>query len=138
MSPDRQFFDTERENIEQTVVMIEDLLDKRELSRFEVIALGTLLQNAYTGLERVLRWQLQDRDIRVPKTESWHKELLTQARQAGLLSERGTAAFTELLLFRHMHVHGYGHMLDEARLRELAAPVPELCRGFLREAEGSL
>ncbi len=30
-------------------------------------------------------------------------------------------------------MHGYGFMLDETRLRELAAPVPDLCRDFLQD-----
>jgi hypothetical protein len=36
-----------------------------------------------------------------------------------------------LLVFRHMQIHGYGYMLDEERLRELAEPIPKVCRDFL-------
>ena len=50
------------------------------------------------------------------------------------LSSKSDAQFEgllELLLFRHMHIHGYGFMLDEKRLRQLAAPVPSLTQSFL-------
>ncbi|MCK4469364.1 MAG: DUF4277 domain-containing protein [Desulfobacterales bacterium] len=32
-----------------------------------------------------------------------------------------------------LYMHGYGFMLDETRLRELAAPMPDLCKGFLKD-----
>ena len=134
MSADAEFFRKERENIENALGMIEDLLGRPALSQYEVIALGTLLQNVYTGIESILRWQLTNRGTQVRRTESWHKELLTRSRQVGLVSEPHVEWLTELLLYRHMHIHGYGHMLDEVRLRELAAPVPQLCREYLQRA----
>ena len=33
-------------------------------------------------------------------------------------------------IFKYRHVHGYGHMLDESKLRELAAPISETFRLF--------
>ena len=48
MSGKDSFLVDERKNIEKTVAMIEDLLAKTELSKYEVIALGTLLQNVYS------------------------------------------------------------------------------------------
>jgi len=54
-----------------------------------------------------------------------------KSREDGNISDAQFEGLLELLLFRHMHMHGYGFMLDETRLRELAAPVPDLCKGFL-------
>jgi hypothetical protein len=113
--------------------MIEELLNKKELTRFEVIALGKLLQDTYTGAERILRTLLETRGHKTKKTESWHKELLLAARQHSLICESEFEVFRNLLLFRHMEIHGYGFMLDENRLRQLAAPIPEICRGFLQK-----
>jgi len=56
--------------------MIEHLTEKRDLSKYEVIALGTLLQNIYTGIEGVMRYQLQNMGVRLQKDENWHKNLL--------------------------------------------------------------
>ena len=132
MSGKNSFLIDERKNIEKTIAMIEDLTAKTELSEYEVIALGTLLQNVYMGIEGILRYQLQNSGIKLQKDENWHKDLLIKSRKNNFISNEQFEGFLELLLFRHMHVHGYGFMLDEKRLRQLAAPVPHLCEGFLR------
>jgi len=56
-----------------------------------------------------------------------------KARENGIISDAQFEGLLELLLFRHMHIHGYGFMLDEKRLRVLAAPVPGLCQSFLKD-----
>lgn len=131
MSGKDSFLLDERKNIEKTVAMIEDLSSKTDLSKYEVIALGTLLQNVYGGIEGILRYQLQNRGVKLRKDENWHKDLLIKSRQRGFVSDAQFEGLLELLLFRHMHIHGYGFMLDEKRLRQLAAPVPSLTQSFL-------
>ena len=84
------------------------------------------------GIERILRCRLENRNIIIDKTSQWHKELLLRARDESLISQVQFDALGKLLLFRHLHVHGYGFDLDEKRLRQLAAPVPDLCRNFLK------
>ncbi len=133
MSGKDSFLEDERKNIEKTVIMIEHLTGKTALSEYEVIALGTLLQNIYTGIEGIMRYQLQNMGVRLQKDENWHKNLLMKSRGNGIISDAQFEGLLELLLFRHMHMHGYGFMLDETRLRELAAPVPGLCKGFLKD-----
>ena len=76
MSGKDSFLEDERKNIEKTVIMIEHLTEKRDLSKYEVIALGTLLQNIYTGIEGIIRYQLQNMGVRLQKDENWHKNLL--------------------------------------------------------------
>jgi len=133
MSGKDSFLEDERKNIEKAVIMIEHLTEKTDLSKYEVIALGTLLQNIYTGIEGILRYQLQNTGLRLQKDENWHKNLLMKSRESSIISNAQFEALLELLLFRHMHMHGYGFMLDETRLRELAAPVPDLCKDFLKD-----
>lgn len=136
MSAESKYISGESKNIIRTVEMLEDLTGKRELTRYEVIALGKLLQDVYTGIERILRTLLEERGIKARKSEDWHKQLLLAAREQSLVSEAEGEVFRNLLLFRHMEVHGYGFMLDEKRLRQLAEPVPGLCRSFLKKIEG--
>ena len=134
MSGTGSFLEDERKNIEKTAIMIEHLTEKTDLSKYEVIALGTLLQNIYAGIEGIIRYKLQNMGIRLQKDENWHKNLLMKSREHGIISDAQFEGLLELLLFRHMHMHGYGFMLDETRLRELAAPLPDLCEGFLKKA----
>ena len=76
MSGKDSFLEDGRKHIEKTVIMIEHLTEKRDLSKYEVIALGTLLQNIYTGIEGIIRYQLQNMGVRLQKDENWHKNLL--------------------------------------------------------------
>lgn len=134
MSAESDFIKAERDNILRTMAMIEDLLTYEELSSYETIAMGKLLQDVYTGIERILRCRLEQRGIKVPKTESWHKDILAAAHRESLLTEKQLETFRKLLLFRHLQIHGYGYMLDEQRLRELAVAVPAVCKDFLASA----
>ncbi|UCD00296.1 MAG: hypothetical protein JSW66_10520 [Phycisphaerales bacterium] len=131
MSAESDYIRAERDNILRTIDMIEDLTTQEELTTYETIALGKLLQDVYSGIERILRSKLETHDLRIPKTESWHKEVLLAAQQKSIVSQDQFDALRKLLLFRHMQIHGYGYMLDEQRLRELAGPVPKVCRDFL-------
>jgi hypothetical protein len=131
MSAESDYVRAERDNVLRTTDMIEDLTTQEELTIYETIALGKLLQDVYTGIERILRSKLEAYDIKIPKTESWHKEVLLASHQKSIISESQFDALRKLLVFRHMQIHGYGYMLDEQRLRELAGPVPKVCRDFL-------
>jgi uncharacterized protein YutE (UPF0331/DUF86 family) len=131
MSAEADYISAERENILRTVKLTEDLLSKNDLSEYEVIALGKLLQDIYTGIERILRSLLESKNLKTDKPQSWHKEVLLAAQKHNLLSETQTKCFRDLLLFRHMQIHGYGYMLDKQRLLELAKPAPAVCRDFL-------
>ncbi len=88
MSAESDYLRAERDNVLHTTEMIEELLANEELSVYETIALGKLLRDAYTGIERILRNRLEERGIKNPKTESWHKEILLGAHQKALLTER--------------------------------------------------
>jgi len=133
MSAESDYIRAERDNILRTIDMIEELTAKEDLSTYETIALGKLLQDVYTGIERILRSKLEQQDLKIPKTESWHKEVLLTAKKKSIISQNQFEALRKLLVFRHMQIHGYGYMLDEKRLQELADPVPKVCRDFLSE-----
>jgi len=131
MSAESDYIRAERDNILRTIDMIEDLTAQEELSAYETIALGKLLQDTYTGIERILRSKLEQEGVKIPKTESWHKEVLLTSQKKSIISQNQFEALRKLLVFRHMQIHGYGYMLDEHRLRELAGPVPKVCRNFI-------
>lgn len=131
MSAEADYIGAERDNLLRTLQLIADLLGKQARSSFETIALGKLLQDLYTGLERILRALLEDNGVHIEKTESWHKNVLLAARNNSIVDETEFNAFGRLLLFRHVQVHGYGFMLEDARLIEIAEAVIDVCRAFL-------
>jgi len=131
MSAESDYISAESANILRTTTLIRNLLEQKKLTDYEVIALGKLLQDVYTGIERILRSQLEKGNIKIRKTESWHKQILLSAREQSLVSQEQFEAFRNLLLFRHLQIHGYGYMLEEEQLRDLAEPVVGLCQDFL-------
>ena len=137
MSAESDYIQAEIESILQTSDMIQDLLKQEVLSNYETIALGKLLQDIYTGIERILRNKLESLGIKTIKNHSWHKEMLLAAKENAIISQQQFEEFRKLLVFRHMQIHGYGYMLDEQRLRDLAGPVPAVCRDFIQFITGS-
>ena len=135
MSAETEYLRSEAKNILATTGLVEELVGKKKLNQFEVIALGKLLQDVYTGIERILRCRLEMMGIKTAKTESWHKELLLKAKGQSLVTDEQFETISKLLVFRHMEIHGYGFMLDEKRLRDLAAPAVRFCREFLKEID---
>ncbi len=132
MSAETDYLRSEAKNVVATIKLVEELIGRDKLNRFEVIALGKLLQDVYTGVERILRCKLETMGIKTSKTESWHKELLLKSKNRSLINDEEFEAISKLLVFRHMEIHGYGFMLDEKRLRELAVPAVRFCREFLK------
>jgi hypothetical protein len=133
MNAENEYLRSEAANVLATIALIEELIGKEKLSQFEVIALGKLLQDVYTGIERMLRCRLEMTGITTAKTESWHKTLLLKAKDNLLITDMQFEAISRLLVFRHMQIHGYGFMLDEKRLRELAEPAVEFCKEFIKK-----
>jgi hypothetical protein len=133
MNAEDNYISAEGQNIARTIELLDGLLKRTDLSRYEIIALGKLLQDIYTGIERILRAILEQKGVSIKKTENWHKELLLAGKEQSLLTQEQFEGFRALLVFRHMEIHGYGFMLDEQRLRQLAGPVSSLCRNFLKQ-----
>ncbi|MFZ3384513.1 MAG: hypothetical protein WA144_11370, partial [Candidatus Methanoperedens sp.] len=74
-------------------------------------------------------------DAEVPRSTSWHKDMLNRAISMRIISEKLSDELYEYMTFRHFFVHAYGFMLDEARLVELADRIPEVWSQFLLELE---
>ena len=84
-------------------------------------------------MEHVTKQALRARDVPLPESETWHKDLLELALQEAVLSEESVEHLYEFLGFRHFFVHGYALMLQEAKLMSLANSANELWRRFLAD-----
>ena len=131
MSAEAEYVRRERDSILQTLDLVDDLVGKAARSQYETIALGKLLQDVYTGTERILRTVVEGRGVSIEKGEGWHKALLLAAKKLDIINDDEFEAFRKLLLFRHVQVHGYGVMLEEKRLIEIAGETIVCCRSFL-------
>ena len=101
------------------------LLELSSWNEDQKTAFGTYIQNVYAGVERIFQYLLKERGKNIPKSSMWHYELLKTSFTCGLAPSEIQTVLENLMKFRHRHVHGYGHMLDESKLRELAAPISD-------------
>jgi hypothetical protein len=131
MSAEADYLRGEADNVRQTLALVDDLVTRSSRSQYETIALGKLLQDVYSGIERILRTLLERREVRLPKGADWHKSLLLTAHQQQVITEDEFASLRKLLLFRHVQIHGYGFMLEEERLLEIARTAHEASRALL-------
>ncbi len=73
--------------------------------------------------------------VEIPRSDTWHKDLLNRALSAGVISEGLSEELYKYLTFRHFFVHAYGFMLDEKQLDGLANNVFGICQKFFLEIE---
>lgn len=125
----------EKENIEKTLSNLKNAVTRREKSVIELAAIATFLHNIYNGIENILKQVLKSESVEIPKSETWHKNLLNLSVSTGIISEKLSDELYEYLGFRHFFVHAYGFMLEDAHLEHLADNIPNVWSQFLSAIE---
>jgi len=125
----------EKENVETAMRNLKEALSREEKTVIELAAIGTFLHNIYSGIENILKQIMKSKGIDVPKSDTWHKELLNLSVSQRTLSEQLADSLYEYLTFRHFFVHAYGFMLDEEQLKDLANNISDIWSQFLAETE---
>ncbi|MCK4642723.1 hypothetical protein KAU32_03705 [bacterium] len=123
----------DKEYILATLDALRTTLEREEKTVVELAALATFLQNAYNGIENILKRVLNHKKITISTSESWHKDLLDLSVNHQVITPELSKRLDEYLAFRHFFVHGYGIMLDKEKLLPLADNLPDLWKEF--EAE---
>lgn len=99
-------------------------------SSFRLRAVGSVLHDFYTGVEKI--WELIARTVdgTVPSGDEWHKELLTQMNvevpglRPAVIDKRLRDLLGEYLRFRHVFRNIYGFELDWGKMQELVEKLP--------------
>ena len=98
-----------------------------------------ILQDFYTGAEKVWRRIAEEVDGRLPAGPEWHAQLLSRMttsiegiRPAVVSADLGQQLHV-YLRFRHLARGMYGFALDWERVRELLLPLPQLAESLARE-----
>lgn len=125
----------EKENVEIALSNLKKAMARKEKSVIELAAIGTFLHNIYNGIENILKQILKAKDVEIPKSDTWHKDLLNLSVSLEIVSERLSDKLYEYLTFRHFFVHAYGFMLDETHLEDLSNNISEIWSQFMMEVE---
>lgn len=125
----------EKENVKMVLSNLKEAMARKERSVIELAAMGTFLHNIYNGMEGILKQILIAQNVEIPKSDTWHKELLNLSFSTGIISEKLSEELYEYLTFRHFFVHAYGFMLDEVQIEDLATNIPNVWSQFLFEID---
>lgn len=125
----------ERENVEIALDNLNFAWERQDKTVVELAAVGTFLHNIYNGMENILKRIILSKDIEIPNSATWHKDLLTLSSSMGVLSETLSDDLYEYLTFRHYFVHAYGFMLEESHLEDLVINIPTFWSQFISETD---
>lgn len=118
----------EEKSIEESIerlLKVRNEFDAQAKNIFTEPAMGTYLMNFYNGIENILKRISREYYLTMPKSESWHRELLTLSFNP---PEGKVAIFDGQLVerlhayrsFRHRFISGYGFHLKGEKMLELA------------------
>lgn len=127
----------EIENVDISLTHLEEAMARKEKTVIELAAMGTFLHNIYNGIENILKQILYEKKMSIPKSATWHKDLLNHSTHIGIVSEKLSDKLFEYLTFRHFYVHGYGFMLEEKQLEDLAKNINDVWSQFILEIKDS-
>ncbi len=113
---------------------------ERELPVIETAAACTMLHSFYTEIEKILKLIALELDKRIPSSESWHRDLLsqmtvaTEARPAVITTDLVTH-LAELLAFRHLFRGASIALMRWDKLSPLVANVDGVHEEIVRELD---
>lgn len=125
----------EKENVEEVLNNLKTALARTDKTVIELSAIATFLHNIYNGIENILKQVLKAKNIKIPDSETWHKDLLNLSVSTKIISEQLSDELYEYLTFRHFFIHSYGFILEESQLKDLATNIPSIWSRFLAEIE---
>ncbi|MBI3584903.1 MAG: hypothetical protein HY096_13285 [Nitrospinae bacterium] len=104
----------EKENVENVLNNLKEAMTRAEKTVIELSAIASFLHNIYNGIENILKQILKGKNIKISRSETWHKDLLNISVSLEIISENLSDKLYEYLSFRHFFIHAYGFMLEEA------------------------
>ena len=131
--PDKEFIRDHIKHIESTITLLQEKNLEFEFSKLEQIGVATLLMNFYTGVENILKELLLARGVKIAKTSSWHKDILSNAVSLEIITDNLRLILLDYLIFRHYHTHGYGYMIKWEQVKQLAVSLPDAVAVFFQE-----
>lgn len=118
--------EVEFENIEKIFKEFPQNIPLHQLSTLELAGIATLIHNFYNGIENILKQILKEKNISLPQTSSWHKDLLNYSEQNSIISSDTKNKLGEYLAFRHFFSHAYALDLFPEKLEPLVQNVQDV------------
>ena len=128
----------EKQNVDAAMDNLREAMARTRKSAVELAATAAFLHNIYNGIENILKHTVRLKNLEIPKSDSWHKELLNLSAAHGIISEQLSDELYEYLTFRHFFIHSYGFMLEQSHLDGLAANIEGIWTRFMSEISSAV
>lgn len=128
----------EIENIIQVLEELKKVKDTSHKTTVELAGIATFLHNFYLGVENILKQILIFKQIQIPSSKRWHTDLLTIAKDKGIIKEHTKLQLAKYLAFRHFFTHAYSFFIDESKLKILIDSVFEVYSLFKKEIDAAI
>ena len=96
-NPSKQLL-AEKEHVEIALDNLREAMARNEKSVVELAAIGTFLRNIYNGIENILKQILKAKGTEIPRSDSWHKDILNLSESLKIISERLSDSLYECLM----------------------------------------
>jgi len=117
----------------EILVQLRDKNKKQELDNIEIRAAASTLHSIYNGIEKIIIFLCEDRNITLIEHSNWHSQLLKVSEENGIISEKIEERLRDLMGFRHFYRHAYGFMLEINLIEPLLNDVPEVIKEIKEE-----
>ncbi len=133
----KKFCDDELKNIDRVTEDIFSVYnpDKAEYSITEQAAIGALMMNVYTGIERVLKQMLLFDKLDVTDSPEWHKKILRKAGEIGIIPTELQPVLARFLSFRNFFTYNYTFNVKWEEMKVLVDAVKDLNGKIRSEVE---
>jgi uncharacterized protein YutE (UPF0331/DUF86 family) len=125
--------EAEIENINRVLQEIPDYKSLPTLSLLELAGVATFLHNFYNGVENILKQILLSKNITVPRSDSWHRDLINISVENEVISEDTKQLLGEYLAFRHFFSHAYALDLYADKMEPLVKNINAVFKNFLND-----
>ncbi|MDI6782278.1 MAG: hypothetical protein QME49_09290 [bacterium] len=118
------------ENIKETITELNKALSCPTFGNIELAAISTYIHNIYKGMENILTLILKHKNVVIVKNDSWHKSIVNEALEIGIISNELSLELKKYLSFRHYFIHGYSVKLRQEDLLPLAKNIESVWNNF--------
>jgi len=134
----KEYCDAEFEHINKVVSEVASIMQLKEegFTIVELAAMATFLHNFYNGIENILKRILLSKEIEIPETSTWHKDLLKKSSDFGIITTDLYQQLSNYLSFRHFFIHTYGFTLKWEHMKPLVRGIEETLKQFRYEIYG--
>ena len=133
----KNYCDNELKNIERVTdeIFLVYKTDKSEYTVTEQAAIGALMMNVYTGIEKVLKQMLVYDKLDVDDGPGWHEKVLKKAGEIGILPTELQPVLGRFLSFRNFFLYNYTFDIKWDEMKPLVEGVRDLTGKLRMEIE---